>query len=146
MIKERRDCIAIAETGQGKTAVFLIPIISYLIKRYSIQSSMSHQRMSHRISQTSENMLATPKVVIISPTRELAVQIATDARCLALDTRLLDSIALVYGGASMEDQAESLVKGGCEILVGTIGRLLDFIQRDMISIAQIEYLVIDQLT
>ena len=84
-----------------------------------------------------KSSIATPKVVIVAPTRELAVQIANSARSLTVDTALLDQIALVYGGASMEQQAESLSRG-CTILVATIGRLLDFINRDMVNIDKVE--------
>ena len=128
--------MAIAETGMGKTAVFLIPIISHYLEKFTYYPNM--------ITNPKQTMApAAPKVVIVAPTRELAVQIATNARSLALDTCLLDQIALVYGGASMDDQAESLSRG-CVILVATIGRLLDFINRDMVKIDDVEFLVIDE--
>ena len=138
VIKLRRDCMAIAETGMGKTAVFLIPIISHYLEKFTYYPNMISNSKSQQIMSP-----AAPKVVIVAPTRELAVQIATNARSLAVDTCLLDQIALVYGGASMDDQAESLSRG-CVILVATIGRLLDFINRDMVKIDDVEFLVIDE--
>ena len=130
--------MAIAETGMGKTAVFLIPIISHYLEKFTYYPNMISNPKSQQTMSP-----AAPKVVIVAPTRELAVQIATNARSLAVDTCLLDQIALVYGGASMDDQAESLSRG-CVILVATIGRLLDFINRDMVKIDDVEFLVIDE--
>ena len=97
VVKAELDAIAIAETGQGKTAVFLVPILDALIR--------SEKR------RNKEDPIARPDVIVIAPTRELALQIETAARRLAVDTGLIDSIGLVYGGASMDDQAEQLTRG-----------------------------------
>ena len=67
-------------------------------------------------------------MIIIAPTRELALQIETAARRLSVDTGLFNSIGLVYGGASMDDQAEQLTKGskGIESYLQLLWRILDF--------------------
>ena len=128
--------MAIAETGMGKTAVFLIPIIGHYLEKFTYYPNMI-------ANPKSQYTVASPKVLIVAPTRELAVQIARNAESLAVDTCLKDQIALVYGGASMDDQAESLSRG-CVILVATIGRLLDFIHRNMVKVDEVEFLVIDE--
>ena len=87
------------------------------------------------LPQLSPGIPQSPKVLIISPTRELATQIATHARQLAIDTPLLPAIKLVYGGASIDDQADQL-EAGCHMLIATVGRLLDFIQRRMVDISR----------
>ena len=81
VIQRELDCIAIAETGQGKTAVFLVPILDKLVK--------SHHY--HR------DVVARPEVIVIAPTRELAIQIENSAKRLAVDTGLFNSIGLVMG-------------------------------------------------
>ena len=79
-----------------------------------------------------------PQVLVISPTRELATQIAVHARQLAIDTPISKGIKLAYGGASIDDQADKL-DAGCHILIATIGRLLDFISRRIVDISRGSY-------
>ncbi len=114
-----RDIIALAQTGTGKTAAFGIPILQNLdVEKKKIQ------------------------VLILSPTRELCLQIADD---LANYSKYKEGvkIAAVFGGASIERQIK-LVKNGAQIISATPGRLLDLIHRKEVSISEVETVVLDE--
>jgi ATP-dependent RNA helicase RhlE len=114
-----KDLIGTAQTGTGKTAAFVLPILNRLLK-----GSRNHVR-----------------ALIITPTRELAEQIHENIRLLATGTGLRS--ATVYGGVGMTQQAKSL-RDGAEIIVACPGRLLDFIGQRLAKLEQVEVLVIDE--
>jgi len=126
IIQEQRDLMACAQTGSGKTAAFLFPMLDRLM------------RENPRGRNSSK---ATPQVVIIAPTRELVTQIYDEARKFSGGTDLL--IANVYGGTSVYQQLQALDRG-CNILVAAPGRLLDFVERGRISFESCQYLVLDE--
>ncbi len=114
-----RDIIALAQTGTGKTAAFGIPVIQNLdVNKKKVQA------------------------IILSPTRELCLQIADD---LASYSKYKEGIktAAVFGGASMERQIK-IVKSGAQIISATPGRLLDLINRREINISEVETVVLDE--
>jgi ATP-dependent RNA helicase RhlE len=114
-----RDLIGSASTGTGKTAAFLLPIL-------------------HQLSGDPPGKLA---VLVLSPTRELALQI--DEQALALGYHLgLSSIAVV-GGMDMGPQEEA-IKAGAEIIVATPGRLLDHTRYKHLDLSQVRFLVLDE--
>jgi ATP-dependent RNA helicase RhlE len=113
------DLIGCAETGTGKTAAFLLPII---------QSIMERTRPGIR-------------VLVLAPTRELALQIESSTRELAPKKSL--RCATIIGGASMERQREAL-RRGVQILIATPGRLLDHLERGLLDLSQVEVLVLDE--
>jgi len=116
------DIIGCAQTGTGKTAAFVLPILDRL----------SHERPGRKRSVRS---------LIITPTRELAVQIE---RSILGYGRFTDLKALaVYGGVSINTQIKSL-RGGVDIVVATPGRLIDHIQRNTINLRGVEVLVLDE--
>jgi len=115
-----RDIIGTAQTGTGKTAAFLLPML--------------HQMM------LSETRGAT-RGLVLTPTRELAVQIEMQQRTLAKYVGIR-SIA-VYGGAGIDPQARAL-RAGVDIVVATPGRLLDHIERDNARLGQVGFLVLDE--
>ncbi|KAK9460349.1 P-loop containing nucleoside triphosphate hydrolase protein [Lipomyces oligophaga] len=117
-----RDVIGVAETGSGKTMAFGIPAISYLIN-----FSASYKNVS-------------APVLIISPTRELAVQIHDNLQDLA--TLVGFKSVCVYGGVSKEDQKHAL--NGASIIVATPGRLIDLVNDEVIDLGAISYLVLDE--
>lgn len=84
---------------------------------------------------------AEPSAVIISPTRELSIQIFEQARKFAYGSIL--RIAILYGGTSVNYQKSSLLKG-CHILVATPGRLNDFVSKGLVSFASIKFVVLDE--
>ncbi|KAI3379632.1 hypothetical protein SNEBB_001797 [Seison nebaliae] len=121
IIRKRDDLIATCETGSGKTAAFLIPIIAQLL-----QSNVNH---------------STPAALIIVPTRELCNQIFDEARRFARNTSL--EIKRCYGGTNTADQKEQLSRG-MDILVATPGRLIYFIDQKTINLQDLRYIVIDE--
>ncbi len=113
-----RDIIAQAQTGTGKTAAFGIPILE-------------------RISEKSHNVQA----IILTPTRELAIQVAEEIHSLKGKRRF--NIVPIYGGQSISLQLRQLKKG-VDIVVGTPGRVLDHLKRGTLKIKNISYLVLDE--
>ncbi|EPS26837.1 hypothetical protein PDE_01776 [Penicillium oxalicum 114-2] len=138
-LHENLDVIGIAQTGSGKTAAFLIPIISELMGK---AKKLAAPRPFVGDSNTKEGYRAEPLVLIICPTRELANQIFDEARRLCYRSMLRP--CAVYGGAPVRLQRAELQRG-CDILVGTPGRILDFLrQPNVLSFNRIRYAVIDE--
>jgi len=119
------DCIGKAQTGTGKTAAFLITAITDLLE--------------HRLE---EQYLGEPRALILAPTRELALQIAEDAQQLTKYSRL--KVVAVVGGMDFEKQQKQLAEQRVDIMVATPGRLIDFMNRKLVFLDQIELLVIDE--
>jgi ATP-dependent RNA helicase RhlE len=116
---EGRDLIACAQTGSGKTAAFLLPIIHRLIDRPR----------------------RTTRALILAPTRELAAQILEDADALAVHTPV--TAAAVYGGVGMGAQEHAL-RSGVDIIIATPGRLMDHMRSSYGRLDHIEHLVLDE--
>ena len=114
-----RDVLACAQTGSGKTAAFLLPILHRLIGRPR----------------------RTTRALVITPTRELAAQIVEDFNALAVHTALTG--AAVYGGVGMGPQ-EHAFRSGVDVIVATPGRLLDHFRAPYARLEGIEYLVLDE--
>eukprot|EP01083_Nonionella_stella_P203253 741821_1 len=131
-ILQKRDLMACAQTGSGKTAAFLIPIIHNL---YTTQNSINNNNIHRR------NMCVYPSVVILSPTRELAMQIHVESSKFVYQTGLRTCV--VYGGTNLNKQARDF-RYGVDILVATPGRLNDFIQRGYIGMDYVKYNVLDE--
>ncbi|URE27399.1 DEAD-box ATP-dependent RNA helicase [Musa troglodytarum] len=123
-----RDLMACAQTGSGKTAAFCFPIIS------GIMSGPPGPRQ--RGSRTSY-----PLALILSPTRELSVQIHEEARKFAYQTGV--RVVVAYGGAPINQQLRELERG-VDILVATPGRLVDMLERARVSLQHIRYLALDE--
>lgn len=119
ILESDRDLIALAQTGTGKTAAFGLPII-------------------HKVNSKSKAVQA----IILSPTRELAIQIVNDMKAFGKEVKGLH-ITAVYGGASIVTQIREL-KRGCQIVVGTPGRTLDLIRRRELNLSEVEFLVLDE--
>jgi ATP-dependent RNA helicase RhlE len=119
---EGRDIIGCAQTGTGKTAAFVLPILN---------------RLSHEHAAKNKSI----KAMVLTPTRELALQIE---QCIIGYGRFLHMRSLtVYGGVNIEGQFAAL-RRGVDIIVATPGRLLDHMQRRTIDLRHIEVLVIDE--
>ena len=126
-ILTNRDIIAVAQTGSGKTAAFLIPIISKLMgKAKKIAAPRPPPVDGPGFDWKRYGVVAEPLVLVVVPTRELAIQIFDDARRLCYRSMLRPCVA--YGGGPTRDQADEL-RRGCDILIGTPGRLKDFLSR-----------------
>lgn len=121
-----KDIIGKAQTGTGKTAAFLLGIVTDLID-YPLDE---------------KPRLAEPRALVVAPTRELALQIAEDAKGLAKYTGL--HIVSLVGGMDYEKQRQNLKRKPVDILVATPGRLIDFINRKDVDLWNVEVLVLDE--
>jgi len=125
-----RDLMVCAQTGSGKTATFIVPIVGILDQASAIENLM----------KTYEGP-AAPKAVILAPTRELCTQITQEA--LKFCHRSAFKVVQIYGGVEARPQL-TLLSRGCDILTATPGRLIDFIDRGVISMAKVQILVLDE--
>ena len=116
-----RDVLGIAQTGTGKTASFVLPMIQRL------ETGRARARM--------------PRSLILAPTRELAAQVAQSFEKYGVNHKL--AVALLIGGVSMDDQVRKLDRG-VDVLIATPGRLLDHFSRGRIMLMGVEILVIDE--
>lgn len=124
-----RDLMACAQTGSGKTVAYLLPVITGMIKNGHLSGGFL----------TGETQC--PAALCLAPTRELAVQIHREVCKFSNETVV--SAAVCYGGVSVEHQLGRIRKG-CHFLVATPGRLLDFVSREKVSLANVRYLILDE--
>jgi ATP-dependent RNA helicase RhlE len=124
LVLEGKDLLGCAQTGTGKTAAFAIPILQLLYKN-------KKKYNEHR----------TIRALILTPTRELAIQIGQNLEDYGEYTGLKSKV--IFGGVKQHSQVESL-KNGVDILVATPGRLLDLIGQNYVDLSQIEFFVLDE--
>ncbi|PID42131.1 MAG: ATP-dependent RNA helicase RhlB [Gammaproteobacteria bacterium] len=122
-----KDVIGRAQTGTGKTAAFLITAFEYLLTNPLEQN---------------ERYASEPRVLVLAPTRELALQIEKDAR--QLNTTAGFNILSTVGGMNYDKQRDSLQHYVVDILVATPGRLIDFLEKGDLYLDQIDVLIIDE--
>ena len=120
-----KDVAGQAQTGTGKTMAFLIAVFHHLL-----------QNQSDNITEGKQ-----PRALILAPTRELAVQIANDAELLVKKTGL--KTALAYGGDGYDKQLKA-IEDGADILIGTTGRVIDYVKQGIIRLNQIQVTVLDE--
>ncbi|KAJ4458919.1 putative DEAD-box ATP-dependent RNA helicase 52 [Paratrimastix pyriformis] len=130
-----RDLMACAQTGSGKTAAFLFPVICALDKA-------GLGRGSHGLERAGYKVRLYPSALILAPTRELAIQIFDEATKFSYHTGL--KVAVVYGGTKVNEQMMSLRRNGVDLMVATPGRLHDLLERDYVSVSQVRYLILDE--
>ena len=119
LLENETDLVALAQTGTGKTAAFGFPMLE-------------------KIDPSSR----TTQGLILSPTRELCLQITQELKNYAKHIQGINIVA-IYGGASINDQAKN-VKRGAQILVATPGRMQDMLRRGMVNLSKVEYCVLDE--
>lgn len=124
IILQRRDLLGCAQTGTGKTAAFSIPLLQLLYQ----------ERTQHKEQKTI-------KALILTPTRELAIQIDESLAAYGRHTGLKHLV--IFGGVSQNPQTDAL-KRGVDILVATPGRLLDLVNQGFIHLNHIKFLVLDE--
>ena len=124
LVLNREDVITSAQTGTGKTAAFALPILQLLFDKQDASKKGKKIRS-----------------LIISPTRELAIQINQNFETYATYTNLRSTV--IFGGTSIEPQKEVLKKG-VDILIATPGRLLDLHKQDLVNLDYVEILVLDE--
>lgn len=118
-----RDILGIAQTGTGKTASFILPILQ----------NMSQTRI--------KTVSGTPKVLVIAPTRELAAQIGDSFSAYGKYTRFKHTV--IFGGVGQQEQVKALRKG-VDSLIATPGRLLDLADQGHVRLSEVEYFVLDE--
>ncbi|EOD04565.1 hypothetical protein EMIHUDRAFT_230649 [Emiliania huxleyi CCMP1516] len=125
----RRDLMACAQTGSGKTGAFLFPVLHQIMAALDAAPDMRPRGC------------AEPRCLILSPTRELATQIHKEALRFIQRSKVFSVV--VYGGAEMKTQINALDRG-CHVLVATPGRLVDLIERGKVRLTSIAHLVLDE--
>nr|AGI37446.1 PL10 [Pristina longiseta] len=135
VVLSRRDLMACAQTGSGKTAAFLVPILSHicstgqdLIRNCPSSAGRGRERQY-------------PIALVLAPTRELASQIHDEARKFAYRSHVRPCV--VYGGADIGGQIRDLSRG-CHLLVATPGRLVDMMERGRVGVDNVRFLVLDE--
>src|SRR3990170_1866780 len=118
-----KDLAVQAQTGTGKTAAFLITLFTRLLKSRKVKKEKN------------------PRALILAPTRELVVQIEKDAQILGKQCGF--TIQAIYGGVDYMKQRDAL-KAGADVVIGTPGRLIDYLKQKVYSLRNIEVLVIDE--
>ena len=118
LLQEKKDVIGQAQTGTGKTAAFALPILEEI-----------------------DPNLYKPQALILTPTRELAIQVAEETASLKGPRKL--EIAPIYGGASIDQQLRRL-KRGVQIVVGTPGRIMDHLERKTLDLSNLQFVVLDE--
>ena len=121
LIEKGADIAGQAQTGTGKTIAFLTATFNRLLNN--------------------ETSTGQPRAIILAPTRELAIQIHKDALSFAEASGL--SLGLVYGGEGYESQRQQLDKG-VDVLIGTTGRIIDYLKQDVYNLDAIEAVVLDE--
>ena len=119
LLEKETDVVSLAQTGTGKTAAFGFP----MLQKIDLKSR-------------------TTQGLILSPTRELCLQITQELKNYSKHMKGINVVA-IYGGASITDQAKA-VKKGAQILVATPGRMQDMIRRKLVNVSKIEYCVLDE--
>uniref|UniRef100_A0A673JJW2 RNA helicase n=1 Tax=Sinocyclocheilus rhinocerous TaxID=307959 RepID=A0A673JJW2_9TELE len=122
-VYDGKDVIGQARTGTGKTFSFAVPLVEKL------QSAAEDRRRGR-----------APKVLVLTPTRELAIQVAKDFKDV---TRRL-SVTCFYGGSSYNPQLEA-IRNGIDVLVGTPGRIRDHLQNNKLDLSQLKHVVLDEV-
>lgn len=124
LVLNKQDVITSAQTGTGKTAAFALPILQLLFDK-----------------QDAPKKGKKIKALIVSPTRELAIQINNNFKTYGKNTNLRSTV--IFGGTSIEPQKD-LLKKGVDILIATPGRLLDLHKQDLVNLDYVEILVLDE--
>jgi ATP-dependent RNA helicase DDX3X len=125
-----RDLMACAQTGSGKTAGFLFPIIMTMLRKGGTEPEGGIR-----------GRRTYPECLVLAPTRELASQIQDEAQKFLYCTGI--AAVVVYGGADARDQLRQIERG-CDLLVATPGRLVDLIERGRLSMENVKFMVLDE--
>ena len=131
------DLIALAQTGTGKTAAFGLPLLQKTLSNFPLKGEDSGNTLPLR-----EGRGGSASILILSPTRELCLQIADDLEGFS---KYLPEVRIlaVYGGANIEPQIRAL-KHGIDIIVATPGRLIDLMKRGACDLSEVHYVVLDE--
>ena len=161
-IQVGKDIVCIAETGSGKTVSYLFPIIGQMLisgvpenpfisnetkeeKKESTEKKEENTNMENKSGEKKKSYFskktAYPLCLILVPTRELAIQVAKESKKLSFNTGI--RTVAIYGGDMKKFQTIELNKG-CDIMVATPGRLIDLLEKGLISLKMVKYLIMDE--
>jgi len=129
--RQGRDLMACAQTGSGKTAGFLFPIIMAMIRNGGQEPPDGRRQRT-----------TYPEALILAPTRELAQQIYVEAQRFTYCSGIAP--VCIYGGADVRDQLRQIEQRGCDLLVATPGRLVDLVERGRLGMENVKFLVLDE--
>ncbi|XP_043104159.1 DEAD-box helicase 3 X-linked a isoform X14 [Puntigrus tetrazona] len=141
IIKAKRDLMACAQTGSGKTAAFLLPVLSQIYTDGPGEALQATKASTQQENGKYVRRKQYPISLVLAPTRELALQIYDEARKFSYRSRVRPCV--VYGGADIGQQIRDLERG-CHLLVATPGRLVDMMERGKIGLDYCKYLVLDE--
>ncbi|XP_050974638.1 DEAD-box helicase 3 X-linked a isoform X14 [Labeo rohita] len=141
IIKAKRDLMACAQTGSGKTAAFLLPVLSQIYTDGPGEALQATKASAQQENGKYVRRKQYPISLVLAPTRELALQIYDEARKFSYRSRVRPCV--VYGGADIGQQIRDLERG-CHLLVATPGRLVDMMERGKIGLDYCKYLVLDE--
>nr|CDJ98340.1 DNA RNA helicase domain containing protein [Haemonchus contortus] len=130
-----RDLMSCAQTGSGKTAAFLLPIIHHILVN-------GPEAIRPSVTSSSGRRTFYPAALVLAPTRELAIQIHKEAAKFSYRTNIIT--AILYGGRENYREQINRLRGGCHILIATPGRLIDILDQGYIGLAGCRYLVLDE--
>lgn len=147
-VLEGRDLLGCAQTGTGKTAAFALPIIQRLMESRGgagpVRGALSgngHHGAKPASSPRGAAPSRLPRALVLSPTRELAVQIEESFTAYGRHANLAATV--VYGGVSQVNQVRALQRG-VDVVVATPGRLIDLMEQRLVNLANVEVLVLDE--
>ncbi len=139
VILEGKDVLARAETGSGKTAAFVLPLLEQLLRKRNAEKKPFNKK-SHAANRTKNNVA----IIVLVPTRELAIQIREEFERFSAAIEPRVKCLSVYGGVKINPQMIAL-KGGADVLISTPGRLLDLEKNNALRLHQVKVLVIDEV-
>jgi ATP-dependent RNA helicase RhlE len=128
-VLQGRDVLAQAQTGSGKTAAYVLPVLQLLMAKAASRDEAPKKRST--------------QVLVLVPTRELATQVSDVLRDLARPLTQSIKVGTVFGGVSINPQMMSL-RSGADVVVATPGRLLDIVDHNALNLGQVQHLVLDE--
>lgn len=128
LILEKKDIMAKAQTGSGKTASFVLPILELFFNKHEEKKEKTKAKIS---------------TLVLTPTRELALQVSKAFTDFSINFENKPKIVTIIGGESITQQLLDIQKG-CDIVVATTGRLLDILDKKQINLSNIEFFVLDE--
>ena len=128
LILEKKDIMAKAQTGSGKTASFVLPILELFFNKHEEKKEKTKAKIS---------------TLVLTPTRELALQVSKAFTDFSINFENKPKVVTVIGGESLTQQLLDIQKG-CDIVVATTGRLLDILDKKQINLSNIEFFVLDE--
>lgn len=140
-VLEGRDVAGLAQTGTGKTAAFLLPLMERIVQARSNPEEMSEEQKALREKRAFPDWRSNQFILVLVPTRELAEQVFENAQKLVGDSGM--KAVSIYGGVSYDKQKEGL-RNNVEFVIATPGRLIDLYKENLVDMNQVRAIVFDE--